>query len=117
MQKALALVKEILVEVDAQVAEKEKEDRKLEIYNRIDAKSFTTYKGHEFRKSDILQNNRTLKFEGVAMLMQGRGKMQVVLVIVLSDVLFFLQENSHKYSFFTPDNNKVKVLIIISFSS
>lgn len=44
------------------------------------------------------------RFEGVAMLMQGRGKMQLVFVIVLSDVLFFLLENNHKYSFFTPDN-------------
>jgi hypothetical protein len=104
LQKALALVKEILVEVDAQVAEKEKEDRKLEIYHRIDAKSYTVHREHKFKKSDILQGNRSLKFEGVAMLMQGRGKMQIVLVIVLSDVLFFLQENSHKYSFFTPDN-------------
>ena len=46
----------------------------------------------------------SLRFEGMAMLMQGRGKMQLVLVIVLSDVLFFLQENNHKYSFFTPEN-------------
>lgn len=104
LQKALALVKEILVDVDAQVAEKEKEDRKLEIYNKIDAKSYTTHKGERFKKSDILQGNRALRFEGVAMLMQGRGKMQVVLVIVLSDVLFFLQENSNKFTFFTPDN-------------
>ncbi|XP_044739376.1 rho guanine nucleotide exchange factor 18 isoform X3 [Chrysoperla carnea] len=104
LQKALTLVKEILVEVDAQVAEKEKEDRKLEIYNRIDAKSYTTHRGTKFKKSDILQGNRALRFEGFAMLMQGRGKMQAVMVIVLSDVLFFLQENSHKYSFFTPEN-------------
>ncbi|XP_018579324.1 rho guanine nucleotide exchange factor 18 isoform X1 [Anoplophora glabripennis] len=104
LQRALSLVKEVLVEVDAQVAEKEKEDRKLEIYNRIDAKSYTVHRGDKFKKSDILQGNRALKFEGVAMLMQGRGKMQIVLVIVLSDVLFFLQENSHKYTFFTPDN-------------
>ncbi|KAJ1530366.1 hypothetical protein ONE63_005276 [Megalurothrips usitatus] len=102
--RALALVKEILVEVDAQVAEKEKEDRKLEIYNRIDAKSFTYHRGHKFKKSDILADSRKLRFEGVAMLMQGRSKMQVVLVIVLSDVLFFLLESNHKYSFFTPDN-------------
>ncbi|KDR10554.1 rho guanine nucleotide exchange factor 18 isoform X2 [Zootermopsis nevadensis] len=104
LSRALALVKEILVEVDTQVAEKEKEDRKLEIYNRIEAKSFTVHRGHKFKKSDILSKNRRLRFEGVAMLMQGRGKMQLVLVIVLSDVLFFLLENNHKYSFFTPDN-------------
>ncbi|XP_050311680.1 rho guanine nucleotide exchange factor 18 isoform X2 [Anthonomus grandis grandis] len=104
LQRALTLVKEILHEVDGQVAEKEKEDRKLDIYHRIDAKSFTIHRGHKFKKSDILQGNRSLRFEGVAMLMQGRGKMQVVLVIVLTDVLFFLQESNNKYSFFTPDN-------------
>ena len=59
--KALALVKEILVEVDAQVAEKEKEDRKLEIYHRIEAKSFTTHRDHKFKKSDILSKNRRLR--------------------------------------------------------
>lgn len=107
LQRALALVKEILVEVDAQVAEKEKEDRKLEIYNKIDAKSHTIHRENKFKKSDILQGNRALRFEGVAMLMQGRGKMQVVLVIVLSDVLFFLQENNNKYTFFTPDNKVI----------
>lgn len=104
LQKTLSLVKEILVEVDSQVAEKEKEDRKIEIYKRIDAKSYTVHRNHKFKKSDILQSNRSLKFEGDAMLMQGRGKMHMVKVIVLSDVLFFLQTNSDKYTFFTPDN-------------
>ncbi|XP_077298047.1 rho guanine nucleotide exchange factor 18 cysts isoform X2 [Arctopsyche grandis] len=104
LHKAMALVKEILVSVDGQVAEKEKEDRKLEIYNRIDAKSYTVHRGLKFKKSDILQGNRSLRFEGLATLMQGRSKMQMVLVIVLSDCLFFLQENNNKYSFFTPDN-------------
>jgi len=49
------------VEVDTQVAEKEKEDRKLEIYNRIEAKSFTVYRGTKFKKSDILSKNRRLR--------------------------------------------------------
>jgi A-kinase anchor protein 13 len=49
------------VEVDTQVAEKEKEDRKLEIYNRIEAKSFTVYRGVKFKKSDILSKNRRLR--------------------------------------------------------
>lgn len=63
--RALALVKEILVEVDAQVAEKEKEDRKLEIYNRIDAKSFTWHRSHKFKKSDILADSRKLRYVGL----------------------------------------------------
>lgn len=39
--------------------------------------------------------------------MQGRSKMLTVIVVVLSDCLFFLQENSAKtypYSFFNPEN-------------
>ncbi|XP_022127697.2 rho guanine nucleotide exchange factor 28 isoform X1 [Pieris rapae] len=104
LQKALCGVKEILVDVDNQVAAKEREDRKLEIYHRIDAKSFANFRGRKFKKSDILQGNRSLKFEGVATLMQGRSKMQTLMVIVLTDVLFFLQDNNNKYTFFTPDN-------------
>jgi hypothetical protein len=57
----MGCVQDILVEVDTQVAEKEKEDRKLEIYNRIEAKSFTVHRGHKFKKSDILSKNRRLR--------------------------------------------------------
>ncbi|XP_014473860.1 PREDICTED: rho guanine nucleotide exchange factor 18 isoform X3 [Dinoponera quadriceps] len=104
LRKALVLVKEILADVDACVADKEREDRKLEIYNKIDAKSFATYRGAKFKKSDIMSSNRILKFEGTAYLMQGRGKMTAIVVVVLSDILFFLAERDQKYAFFVPDN-------------
>lgn len=107
LQKALALVKELLVDVDACVAEKELKDRQIDIYNRIDPKSFTIYKNKPFRKQDIgIESRRRLKFEGIAALMQGRSKTQVVLVVVLTDCLCFLLENSahNKYTFFTPEN-------------
>ncbi|XP_015429693.1 PREDICTED: A-kinase anchor protein 13 [Dufourea novaeangliae] len=104
LRKALSLVKEILADVDACVADKEREDRKLEIYNKIDAKSFATYRGAKFKKSDIMAFNRILKFEGTAYLMQGRGKMTAIVVVVLSDILFFLAERDQKYAFFVPDN-------------
>ncbi|CAK9818677.1 A-kinase anchor protein 13 [Anthophora plagiata] len=104
LRKALVLVKEILADVDACVADKEREDRKLEIYNKIDAKSFVTYRGAKFKKSDIMAFNRILKFEGTAYLMQGRGKMTAIVVVVLSDILFFLAERDQKYAFFVPDN-------------
>ncbi|CRL03266.1 CLUMA_CG016484, isoform C [Clunio marinus] len=118
--KAMHYVKEILVDVDSRVADKDKEDRHLEIFKRIDAKSHAILKlidersdskeikikEMKFKKSDIISSNRKLKFEGVATLMQGRSKMLTVLVVVLSDCLFFLQENSHKYVFFNPENKK-----------
>ncbi|XP_070497316.1 rho guanine nucleotide exchange factor 18 isoform X4 [Chironomus tepperi] len=118
LMKAMRLVREILIDVDSRVADKDKEDRQLEIFKRIDAKSHAILKlidersdykeikikEMKFKKSDIMSSNRKLKFEGLATLMQGRSKMLTVLVVVLSDCLFFLQENSHKYTFFNPEN-------------
>uniref|UniRef100_A0A182XZB4 Uncharacterized protein n=1 Tax=Anopheles stephensi TaxID=30069 RepID=A0A182XZB4_ANOST len=60
LQKAMSLVKEILVDVDARVADKEKEDRQLEIFKRIDAKSCAIFKKDKFKKSDIISCNRKL---------------------------------------------------------
>lgn len=61
MYKFTFFPQEILVDVDNQVAAKEREDRKLEIYHRIDPKSFTNFRGVKFKKSNILQGNRSLK--------------------------------------------------------
>ena len=49
--------------VDAQVAEKERRERKLEIYNRIEVKSSTYYYDNKtkFKKSDILSKDRKLR--------------------------------------------------------
>lgn len=60
--KANTLIKEILVDVNARVAEKENEARHLDIYRRIDVKSSTSYKQKKFSKSDIIEKgNRKLK--------------------------------------------------------
>ncbi|EDW27310.1 GL21097 [Drosophila persimilis] len=107
LQHALNLVKSLLVDVDACVAEKELRERQLEIYGRVDAKSFSIYKNKPFRKAELgVASRRRLKFDGLATLMQGRAKTQLVLVVVLTDCLCFLSENSghNKYSFFTPEH-------------
>lgn len=107
LRKSLNLVKNMLTDVDACVAEKEKQDRQFEIFRKIDVKSVALYKNKYFKKSEIigLGSNKKLKFEGQAILLQGRSKIQPVVVVVLTDCLFFLQENSHnKYTFFTPEN-------------
>lgn len=64
----------------------------------------------------------SIRFEGTAWLMQRHAKTQMVMVnvIVMTDVLFFILENNHKYTFFLPESNKEKetkvILIIICFS-
>ncbi|KAK7079019.1 hypothetical protein SK128_002777 [Halocaridina rubra] len=101
---------EILVNINAQVAEKDRDKRLLEIYHKIDAKSSAVYKEQKFKKSDIFVRSRKLKFEGSAMLPQQKGKAMMVQVVVLSDLVFFLLENNQKYYFFSPDSKQAGVI-------
>jgi len=102
--------------VNGQVAEKERAQRLLEIYNRMDARSHVVHEGKKFKKSDILQEGRKLLFEGLCTLVSpplmpgnsgGRGNRSpgplLVNVVVLSDVVLFLQESNQKYTFVTPE--------------
>jgi len=116
LRNCLHLVKSILVDVNGQVAEKERGQRLLEIYNRMDARSHVSHEGRKFKKSDILSENRKLLFEGVGTLLSpaltgsssGRGNRSpapmLVSVVVLSDVVVFLQDTNQKYTFITPDH-------------
>lgn len=61
LEKAKRLIKEILDEVNACVAEQNKEERRLDIFKRIDVKSTIMFKNTKFRKSDIIDVNRKLK--------------------------------------------------------
>ena len=90
-------------DVNARVAEKERKQRLLDIYNKVDPKSTLTLSGKKFKKSDILLSDRKLMFEGVATLQQTRNRNLQVNVIVLSDILFFLHENNQKLYFISPD--------------
>lgn len=63
------------------------------------------YQGRKFKKSDVLSASRKLMFEGHGQLVQPRsGRAVPVIVVVLSDILFFLQENNQKYYFISPEN-------------
>lgn len=109
LETAKKRIKHILEVVNACVAERNKEDRRLDIYKRIDAKSAVKFKNTEFRKADIMDMNRRLRFEGQALLLLPaplRSKQQEipVTVVVLTDVVFFLRETPQKYTFYTPDN-------------
>lgn len=97
-------VKDILESVDDHVAQKELEMRQFEIYNKTDAKSTAHYRGRKFKKSDILTNNRKLRFEGVLGWKSARGKVVDVLGVILSDVILFLQECNQRYQFISLDN-------------
>lgn len=61
LEKAKRLIKEILDDVNACVDERDKEDKRLNIFKRIDAKSTIMFKNTKFRKSDIMDESRKLK--------------------------------------------------------
>lgn len=106
---------DILKDVNARVAEKERKARLFEIYNKVDPKSTLTQNGRKFKKSDILLADRKLMFEGVATLQQTRNRSLQVNVILLTDILFFLHENNQKFYFISPEGKPsivaVKTLI------
>lgn len=66
----------------------------------------------------VIKNVYLIRFEGSAWLMQRHAKTQMVMVnvIVMTDVLFFILENNHKYTFFMPESNKEKeTKVILSY--
>ena len=49
LKRALELTREILSYIDAQVDARAKEQRLIEIYNKLDARSYAIYKGAKFK--------------------------------------------------------------------
>ena len=86
------------------MAKKQREERKLTIYEKIEEKSFALYRGKKFKRSDLLNSDRLLLFEGTAHLVLS-NRTKLVTVIVLTDVIIFLYENSsQKFTFLKADN-------------
>lgn len=110
LKEANRCIKEIINNVDDQVANKEKGIRLLQIYNKIDAKSTALFRGVKFRKSDLLSNNRKLRDEFILSWKNARGKVVDVIAVILSDVILLLQETNQKYQFCSLDN-KVCLLV------
>ncbi|XP_067932612.1 rho guanine nucleotide exchange factor 2-like isoform X3 [Watersipora subatra] len=105
LHKGLDLNKEILDHIDVSIHSRNQELRLMEIYNRMDARSMAVYdKTKKFKKSDLTAKSRKLRHEGVLYWRNAREKEVEMLVVVLSDVILFLQETDKKYSFFTQDN-------------
>ena len=100
----LLFLQNILKDVNSKVAEKVHKARLLDIYHKLDAKSNIAYNGRKFKKSDILSANRKLMFEGVGTLIQAKNRTILVTVVILSDIMIFLQESNQKYFLIMPEN-------------
>uniref|UniRef100_A0A2K5F9P7 Rho guanine nucleotide exchange factor 2 n=1 Tax=Aotus nancymaae TaxID=37293 RepID=A0A2K5F9P7_AOTNA len=103
---ALGLVKELLSNVDQDVHELEKGARLQEIYNRMDPRAQTPVpsKG-PFGREELLR--RKLIHDGCLLWKTATGRFKDVLMLLMTDVLVFLQEKDQKYIFPTLDKPSV----------
>ncbi|KAI5164841.1 Rho Guanine Nucleotide Exchange Factor 2 [Manis pentadactyla] len=95
---ALGLVKELLSNVDQDVHELEKGARLQEIYNRMDPRAQTPVPGKgPFGREELLR--RKLIHDGCLLWKTATGRFKDVLMLLMTDVLLFLQEKDQKYIF------------------
>ncbi|XP_049491042.1 rho guanine nucleotide exchange factor 2 [Panthera uncia] len=98
LSTALGLVKELLSNVDQDVHELEKGARLQEIYHRMDPRAQTPVPGKgPFGREELLR--RRLIHDGCLLWKTATGRFKDVLMLLMTDVLVFLQEKDQKYIF------------------
>uniref|UniRef100_A0A8C5QQD6 Rho guanine nucleotide exchange factor 28 n=1 Tax=Leptobrachium leishanense TaxID=445787 RepID=A0A8C5QQD6_9ANUR len=104
LSRALGLIKDMVAAVDLKVNEYEKEQKLLEILNKIENKTYTKLKnGLAFKKQDLIIKERALLHEGLVFWKTATGRFKDIQALLLTDVLLFLQEKDQKYIFAAVD--------------
>ena len=87
----------------------------MEIYNRMDANSsIVDHDGKKFTKHDLILESRKLLFEGIAKFASGMEQDHHVNILILSDVVVFLQEINQKYHLVTHPKGKSEAIPVRS---
>ncbi|GAA6099769.1 rho guanine nucleotide exchange factor 2 isoform X4 [Tachysurus ichikawai] len=99
LSQALALIRELLSSVDQQVQELELTQKLQEIRARLDPRAETEVRGGGvFRGGELLR--RRLLHEGTLLLKTAQGsRLKDVQVLLMTDILVFMQEKDQKYFF------------------
>ncbi|KAM9253797.1 rho guanine nucleotide exchange factor 28 isoform 1-T1 [Dugong dugon] len=104
LRRALCLIKDMIAVVDLKVSEYEKNQKWLDVLNKIENKTYTKLKnGHVFRKQALISKERTLLYDGLVYWKTATGRFKDILALLLTDVLLFLQEKDQKYIFAAVD--------------
>ncbi|XP_038854904.1 rho guanine nucleotide exchange factor 18-like [Salvelinus namaycush] len=105
LTRSLGLIKDCIVQVDAQVNLHQKASRLRDIAHKIEPKSLGKIKdGHVFRGEDLALGRRRLLHDGTVNHKAASGRLKDILAVLLSDVLLLLQEKDQRYVFSTVDN-------------
>ncbi|XP_008428794.1 rho guanine nucleotide exchange factor 2 [Poecilia reticulata] len=106
LQEALVLLKELIGSVDQEVLELDRNRRLQEVQARLDPRAQAEVKGGgAFRGGELLR--RKLLHEGTLTWKVQGSRMKDVQVLLMSDILVFLQEKDQKFSFASLDKSPV----------
>ncbi|XP_044305277.1 rho guanine nucleotide exchange factor 2 isoform X2 [Varanus komodoensis] len=103
LSTALTLIKDLISTIDQEVHDYGKNSRLQEIYGRVDGRSKPSLPQEwgSFYKDEMLR--RKLVHDGCMLWKTATGRFKDVLVLLMTDVLIFLQEKDQKYIFPTLD--------------
>ncbi|KAM9330552.1 rho guanine nucleotide exchange factor 18 [Gastrophryne carolinensis] len=102
LMQALTFIKEAITEIDLCVNKSEKGQRLNEIIAKMEPKSYCKAKnGITYRKHDM--KRRQLIHDGMLYWKTASGRLKDILAVLLTDVLFLLQEKDQKYVFSSVD--------------
>ncbi|XP_072249547.1 rho guanine nucleotide exchange factor 2-like isoform X2 [Leuresthes tenuis] len=106
LKQALLLLKNLISSVDQEVLELDRTRRLQEIQARLDPRAQAEVQGGGmFRGGELLR--RKLLHEGTILWKVQGSRMKDVQVLLMSDILVFLQEKDQKYTFASLDKSPV----------
>ncbi|KAI4876223.1 hypothetical protein NFI96_017958 [Prochilodus magdalenae] len=106
LAQSLALMRELLSSVDQQVLELERTQRLQEIRSRLDSRAEAKLRsGALFRPAELLR--RQLIHEGTLLWKTPSSRLKDVQVLLMTDILVFLQEKDQRYVFASLDKSAV----------
>ncbi|XP_024129447.1 rho guanine nucleotide exchange factor 18a [Oryzias melastigma] len=109
LEKALALIRDAIAQVDMNVCDYKKVVRLREIGHRLEGRPLSRPKEPcVFRREELIQGGCSLLHEGTVT-WRTSGKQKEVLAVLLSDMLLLLQEKEQKLVFASMEN-RVQVI-------
>ncbi|XP_010751808.1 rho guanine nucleotide exchange factor 2 isoform X2 [Larimichthys crocea] len=106
LSQAMLLLKELISSVDKEVLELDRTRRLQEIQARLDPRAQAEVRGGGvFRGGELLR--RRLLHEGTLLWKVQGSRMKDVQVLLMSDILVFLQEKDQKFTFASLDKSPV----------
>uniref|UniRef100_A0A9R1SHZ9 Rho guanine nucleotide exchange factor (GEF) 2a n=2 Tax=Cyprinus carpio TaxID=7962 RepID=A0A9R1SHZ9_CYPCA len=106
LSQALSCIRELLCSVDQQVLELERTQRLQEIRSRVDPRSEAKLRsGALFRPAELLR--RQLIHEGTLLWKTPSSRLKDVQVMLMTDILVFMQEKDQRFIFASFDKSAV----------